>query len=276
MSAITPAIRPAIGPAIRSAFGGRYGLSLLAQSMGIVRKYGGALYNPSNLASLFQDSAGTIPVTAAGQPVGLMLDVSGNGFHVSQATTTARPLYQIIDGYPCIVGDGIDDFLRTGAQIPAGPDRSTTLMVGARLLSETVDYRYLAGAGNSSPLRVVGIQRNTIAQNSYTVVGNYGTAVYTPPAGTQPNNITRVLALINRPDTPRSELFINGVVIATRVTTQGANANGPMTVNLFSNYAGGGFSNTAIFAAAYLPAAATPAEQLVLTRFLASRSGVTL
>jgi hypothetical protein len=36
----------------------------------------GAWYDPSDLSTLFQDSAGTTPVTAAGQPVGLMLDVS--------------------------------------------------------------------------------------------------------------------------------------------------------------------------------------------------------
>lgn len=34
----------------------------------------GAWYDPSDLSTLFQDSAGTTPVTADGQPVGLMLD----------------------------------------------------------------------------------------------------------------------------------------------------------------------------------------------------------
>jgi hypothetical protein len=36
----------------------------------------GAWYDPSDLTTLFQDSAGTTPVTAAGQSVGLMLDKS--------------------------------------------------------------------------------------------------------------------------------------------------------------------------------------------------------
>ncbi|EEW26613.1 LamG domain-containing protein [Rhodobacter ferrooxidans] len=36
----------------------------------------GGWYDPSDLRTLFQDAAGTIPVTAAGQPVGLMLDKS--------------------------------------------------------------------------------------------------------------------------------------------------------------------------------------------------------
>lgn len=36
----------------------------------------GVWYDPSDLTTLFQDSVGTTPVTAAGQPVGLMLDKS--------------------------------------------------------------------------------------------------------------------------------------------------------------------------------------------------------
>jgi hypothetical protein len=41
---------------------------------------------------LFQDSAGTIPVTAVEQPVGLMKDKSGRGNHAFQATAGNRPL----------------------------------------------------------------------------------------------------------------------------------------------------------------------------------------
>lgn len=54
----------------------------------------GVWYDPSDLSTLFQDDAGTIPVTADGDPVGLMLDKSGNGFHASQATAGNRPVYK--------------------------------------------------------------------------------------------------------------------------------------------------------------------------------------
>lgn len=52
----------------------------------------GVWYDPSDLSTLFQDAAGTTPVTAMEQPVGLMLDKSGRGNHAVQATTTARPV----------------------------------------------------------------------------------------------------------------------------------------------------------------------------------------
>ena len=53
----------------------------------------GAWYDPSDMSTLFQDSAGTVPVTAVEQPVGRILDKSGRGNHATQATTTKRPVY---------------------------------------------------------------------------------------------------------------------------------------------------------------------------------------
>ena len=55
----------------------------------------GVWYDPSDLTTLFQDSAGTIPVTSPSQPVGKMLDKSGRDNHATQATSTQRPIYGI-------------------------------------------------------------------------------------------------------------------------------------------------------------------------------------
>jgi hypothetical protein len=52
----------------------------------------GVWYDPSDLTTLFQDSAGTIPVTAVEQPVGRMLDLSGRGNHATQTTSASRPV----------------------------------------------------------------------------------------------------------------------------------------------------------------------------------------
>jgi hypothetical protein len=56
----------------------------------------GAWFDAGDLSTLFQDVAGTIPVTAVGQTVGKWLDKSGNGNHaVASANDTTRPTYQI-------------------------------------------------------------------------------------------------------------------------------------------------------------------------------------
>lgn len=57
----------------------------------IVQRDNGAWFDPSDLSTLYQDAAGTIPVTAVGQPVGKILDKSGNGNHATQSITASRP-----------------------------------------------------------------------------------------------------------------------------------------------------------------------------------------
>lgn len=52
----------------------------------------GVWYDPSDRATLYQDAAGTTPVTAVEQPVGLMLDKSGRGNRAYQSTSASRPV----------------------------------------------------------------------------------------------------------------------------------------------------------------------------------------
>tara|TARA_Y100000815_G_scaffold274502_1_gene308820 strand:- start:11204 stop:11968 length:765 start_codon:yes stop_codon:yes gene_type:complete len=86
----------------------------------------GAWFDPSDLATLFQDAAGTIPVTAAGQSVALILDKSGNGNHASQSATARRPtLRQDTAGRHYLYLDGVDDFMQ--AALPGGSYMASAL-----------------------------------------------------------------------------------------------------------------------------------------------------
>lgn len=71
----------------------------------------GLWYEPSDISTLYQDSAGTTPVTAATQPIGKIVDKSGRANHAYQATSTSRPLYAT--SYASEVYDGVDDFVST-------------------------------------------------------------------------------------------------------------------------------------------------------------------
>ena len=76
----------------------------------------GVYFDPSDITTLFQDSAGTIPVTTAGDPVGKILDKSGRGNHATQSTAGKRPTWQVDPyGYGYLAFDGVDDFMATGA-----------------------------------------------------------------------------------------------------------------------------------------------------------------
>jgi len=55
----------------------------------------GLWLDPFDLSTLFQDTAGTQPVTAAGQSVARVNDKSGRGNHVTQATAASRPIYGV-------------------------------------------------------------------------------------------------------------------------------------------------------------------------------------
>lgn len=68
----------------------------------------------------FQDDAGTTPA-AVGDPVGYIADLSGNGNHMVQATSAARPvLRQDGSGYYYLEFDGVDDSLASTASITFG------------------------------------------------------------------------------------------------------------------------------------------------------------
>jgi len=84
----------------------------------------GAWYGPSDLSTLFQDSAGTTPVTTAGQPVGRMLDKSGRANHAVQATAAARPTYQT--GPARATLDKVDD--RLLVTVPTGGFTGTMVL----------------------------------------------------------------------------------------------------------------------------------------------------
>jgi len=56
----------------------------------------GFAYDPNDLSTMFQDAAGTVPVTAAGQPVGLILDKSKGLVLGAELLTALSPLNSIL------------------------------------------------------------------------------------------------------------------------------------------------------------------------------------
>ncbi len=114
----------------------------------------GAWYDPSDFSTMFQDSAGTTPVTATGQPVGRILDKSGRGNHATQPTAAARPVYQIDgSGRPHLLFDGVDDFMLTGSVNFTATDKISFWMglyvaaTSSRILELSLDAGSAANPG---------------------------------------------------------------------------------------------------------------------------------
>jgi hypothetical protein len=134
----------------------------------------GAWYDPSDLSTLFTDSAGTTPVTAVEQFVGLMLDKSRglvlgpelvtNGDFSSGTGWTLTGSAAIIGGELVFVGGaaGTASF-STGSQ-PAGTYRLK--------ISKTVTG--VSGAGNA----VIAFRSGSVTVNSYSIGGADGPTTY--------------------------------------------------------------------------------------------------
>jgi len=73
----------------------------------------GAWYDPSDMTTMWQDAAGTTPVTAANQQVGRILDKSGNNNHATQPTGASRPVLRQSGAIWFLEFDGVNDFLVT-------------------------------------------------------------------------------------------------------------------------------------------------------------------
>lgn len=58
----------------------------------IAGQYNGAFFDAQDMSTMYRDAAGTVPVTAMEQPVGLWLDKSGRGNHAMQSITASRPV----------------------------------------------------------------------------------------------------------------------------------------------------------------------------------------
>lgn len=97
----------------------------------------GFFYDPNDLSTMFQDSAGTVPVTGVGQPVGRVLDKSGRNNHAYQTTSASRPILRknAITGAYYLEFDGADDSLQT-SNINFTATDEVSLFAGVRKLSD--------------------------------------------------------------------------------------------------------------------------------------------
>lgn len=100
----------------------------------------GYYFDISDTTTLFQDTAGTTPVTAVGQSVARVNDKSGRGHHLLQATASKRPTYQVDgDGKHYLQFDGIDDFMETVDAIPSGGTFTSATFVHGLRRAQTTD-----------------------------------------------------------------------------------------------------------------------------------------
>lgn len=122
----------------------------------------GAWYDPSDLSTLWQDTAGTSAVTADGQSVARIDDKSGNGYHLTQGTADNRPLYKTDGALHWLLFDGTNDGLATSG----GKTWAATSDFFMALGNQSNDQVWLAGASVDETAYLGVAQNNNVGANN--------------------------------------------------------------------------------------------------------------
>lgn len=192
----------------------------------------GVWYDPSDLSTLFQDSAGTVPVTAAGQVVGMMKDKSGRGNHAIQATVGSKPILRSAGNLWYLEFDGVDDFLVTTSVNFTATDKMS-VFAGLRKLSDAAVGIVLELSQNSNTQNGAfflaapgGVGDPNIAFRSN------GTSVPQSSVVTVATPATVVVSALSDISAPSQAIRVNGQIGPIIATTQGVGnyGNYPMYI----------------------------------------------
>lgn len=246
----------------------------------------GGWWDPSDLSTLFQDTAGTTRANV-GDPVGLIRDKSGRGNHRTQATAASRPtLQQDASGYFYLSYDGVDDFMVTGSVDFTAANKATVWCAATKssdtgfgLIAElgtntdTVDGSFGIGhsgaTGDASRRTWVAITRGTAAS----LLGS--AFVYVAPDS---RVLTALLDNSGASPTGQTQLRLNGVLqnlaFGSAGTTASNYANAPM---YFGRRGGVSSPFNGREYQTIIRGAASSADQIgQVERFIGSKMGIAL
>lgn len=241
----------------------------------------GFFYDPNDLSTMYQDAAGTVPVTAEGQPVGLVLDKSGRNNHAYQTTSASRPILRknVLTGANYLEFDGSDDFLQTNNIDFTGTDK-VSLFAGIRKLSDAVQgvlcelSTSVIHSNNSGAFAVSAPGTATLTTfrpySKGTVLVNSNAATTAPAPNSFVGTAKMSISI------PKLDVRIDGVdrVFTNEDQGTGTYGNHPLyigrrggTVNPFNGH---------IYGLIGISKLTSDIETLIIEKELAKRTGVTL
>lgn len=219
----------------------------------------GFFYDPNDLGTMFQDSTGTILVTAAGQPVGLMRDKSGRNNHAYQTVSASRPILRknAVTGVNYLEFDGVDDHLTTNSFPSMGT--ATTLFagsLGSQSYTAVIAARGLAGYLYQTTTQVA-VQ--SVSSPVDVLIG--GKTVITAKYAASGTGVT---------------LKANDITSTDQLTLErGFNTSNPLTIGAFSSRGEGPFYGH-IYGLIGVSKEVSDRESAAIEKELAKRVGVTL
>lgn len=220
----------------------------------------GGWYDPSDLTTMFQDTAGTVPITADGQAVARINDKSGNNKHLTQATGANCPLYKTSSGLHWLLFDGTNDSLFNVSPI-AGGTQSICAAVQTTNGASTV----LANIISASD-RVV-LTDTTVA----IIAGYYNGSAYTPKSGAA--NASAHVDTVEIIKGTSTELRVNSVA---QVGTTNPSVGSTAGIYLGQNSIGANFMAGKFFGLLQAAKGLTSAERASLETYMGAKAGIVL
>lgn len=236
----------------------------------------GAWYDPSDLSTLFQNSDGT-GAPAVGSPVGYMADKSGNGNHIIQATSTKRPTLRQSSGLYYLEFDGVDDGMRTSANIPFATNSVTAVSVFAAGEKEAsgsnqnfAEFSNNIGSNNGG-FRLLCTSGDVLRSL------HKGTASETINSDAVANPFKSVMSSVASISAPSHSFRSNGSSVGSNTNTLGTGTYGDHQLSIGSRAGGNSMNLTGkIYGTIVRGAISTSGEIADVEKYLAAKSGVTL
>lgn len=235
----------------------------------------GAWYDIRDRTTLFQDVAGTIPVTDFGQTVALVKDKSGFGNNLKQGAAASRPVYTLDDNRPCLVFDGVDDLLITASTVNLSASPVFFMSIGYSRLSDLNGYMVEFGhtssgtAPGSFAFRDVGtsivrwVSFGTVLASGTAQASAIGERTVASGTGDLANN--------------RLKSYFNGTFTSTITTDQvGTTYIGDSQLCIGSRTTAFGNANFRFFGSVLLDYEPTTATRKLIEKHLAGKTGVNL
>jgi len=232
----------------------------------------GAWYDPSDLSTLFQED-GTTPAVVDGV-VGKVLDKSGNGHHIVQATDTKCPILKQDGSLYYLDFDGTDDCLQTSSNIDFTATDAMSVFAGARKETDATEVvaelsNNIGGATGAFRLNVVSSDRWRYSSKGANLVNADGDN-YVPP-------ITSVLTGLSDISDDSCIIRVNGAQEDIATGDQGAGNYGDHPLNVGARNNGAGLQlDGRIYGLIVRGASSTAAEIASAEAYIALKTGVSI
>lgn len=230
-------------------------------------------WDPSDLSTMWQDTAGTVPVTADGDLVARIDDKSGNGRNFTQSTSGARPVYKTSGGLHWLEFAGSGDWMINSATLAT--------LYGSTTFNAVVSARPESITTSTTPILAPAVLHGdegavTVGWAATSLIGvsNFdGSTDFVSVA----NTLSTDLVVFARHESGTLYLSRNSVFVDASTASGNTSdfGSGDKAV-LFTNYGQDQFMNGRLYGAATTTTALTEQERIDLTVWMGEKAGLTI